>query len=130
MYLRATLMDLVNLFQSSSNIQSFAEGETIFQQGDLGEGSYVLIDGQVDIQVNQQSIYVAKPGEILGIMALIDEKPRSATVIALGDCKVVPLAQKDFLFLIQETPYFALDIMKMLCEWLRLMDAKVNSHST
>lgn len=91
--------------------------------------SYVLVSGQVDIQVNGQSIYVAKPGEILGIMALIDEKPRSATAIAIGNSQLAPLSKKDFLFLVQETPYFAVDIMKMLCEWLRLMDAKVNDMS-
>ncbi|MEL7084503.1 MAG: cyclic nucleotide-binding domain-containing protein [Cyanobacteria bacterium J06597_1] len=123
-------MDLVTLLQSSANIQSFSDGDTIFQQGDAGEISYILVKGQVDIQVNRQSIYVATPGEMLGIMALIDEKPRSATAIALGDSQLVPLSKKDFLFLVQETPYFALDIMKMLCEWLRLMDAKVKNKSS
>ncbi|MGK7912480.1 MAG: Crp/Fnr family transcriptional regulator [Synechococcus sp.] len=123
-------MDLIQLFQSSANIQSFSDGEIIFQQGDSGEISYVLVSGQVDIQVHGQSIYVAQPGEILGIMALIDEKPRSAAAIATEDCQLVPLSKKDFLFLVQETPYFAIDIMKMLCEWLRLMDEKVASRDT
>ena len=122
-------MDLVNLFSSSASIQSFSAGQIIFQQGDSGDTSYVLVDGQIDIQVNGQSIYVANPGEVLGIMALIDEKPRSATLIALGDCQLAPLSKKDFLFLVQETPYFALDIMKMLSEWLRLMDLKVKEIS-
>ena len=122
-------MDLVNLFQSSASIQSFSDGVTIFQQGDLGEISYVLVSGEVDIHVNGQSIYKAQPGEILGIMALIDDKPRSATAIAIGDCQLAPLSKKDFLFLVQETPYFAIDIMKMLCDWLRLMDARVNDCS-
>ena len=118
-------VDLVAFFKTSKNIQSFTRGEIIFREGDSGNCSYVLLEGKVDIQTNSQSIYTAEPGEILGIMSIVDESHRSATAIALEDCKLALLDKKEFLFLVQETPYFALDMMKMLAEWLRKMDAKV-----
>ena len=118
-------MDLVDFFKSSKNIHCFSQGEVIFRQGDLSDISYVLIEGRVEIQANGRPIYIAEPGEVLGIMSLVDEQPRSATVVALEDSKLAVLDKKEFLFLIQETPYFALDMMKMLADWLRKMDRKI-----
>ncbi len=117
-------MNLVDFFQTSKKIHTFTSGQTIFQQGEPGEICYVLLEGRVDVQVNQKSVHVAQPGEVLGIMAFIDAKPRSASAVALEECRLAILDRKEFLFLVQETPYFAIDMMKMLSEWLRHMDAK------
>ena len=64
-------------------------------------------------------------------MALVDAVPRSATAVAVGDVKLVSVSEKQFLFLISNTPYFALNVMRVmawrlrmansaLCEWCRL----------
>jgi CRP/FNR family transcriptional regulator, cyclic AMP receptor protein len=52
-------------------------------------------------------------------MALIDDEPRSATVVAATDVTVVPISEKQFLFLVRHTPYFALRVMRVLAERLR-----------
>jgi CRP/FNR family transcriptional regulator, cyclic AMP receptor protein len=64
-------------------------------------------------------------GGIFGEMALIDGSPRSATVHAKTDCEVVPINEKSFLFLVHETPYFAIAVMRTLAEPLRRMDDAV-----
>ena len=56
---------------------------------------------------------------IFGEMALIDNAPRSATAIAAGDTKLVPVSEKQFLFLISNTPYFALNVMRVMARRLR-----------
>jgi CRP-like cAMP-binding protein len=86
---------------------------------------YAVSEGEVDILVHGKVVETVGPGGILGEMALIDTKPRSATAIAQTDCKLVPISEKRFTFLIQQTPHFALQVMRVMAERLRRMDANV-----
>jgi CRP/FNR family transcriptional regulator, cyclic AMP receptor protein len=61
-------------------------------------------------------------GGILGEMALISDDARSATARAIGECVVIPIDQKRFLFLVQQTPFFALKVMRVMCNRLRAMN--------
>jgi len=56
---------------------------------------------------------------IFGEMALIDNEPRSATALAITDVELVPISEKQFLFLVSQTPYFALKVMRILAQRLR-----------
>ncbi len=53
-------------------------------------------------------------------MALIDSEPRSATAVAVTDVELVPVSEKQFLFLVSQTPYFALKVMRVLAQRLRV----------
>ena len=57
-------------------------------------------------------------------MALIDRSPRSATVVAT-DTTVVPVGEKQFLFLVSRTPHFALNVMRVLAQRLRAANTVV-----
>lgn len=118
-------MNLEEIFQNDPNIQSFTAGQTIFAEGDLGDFMYVVITGNLEIQVHGQVMETAVPGDILGEMALIDNRTRSAAVIARTDVMLVPIDQKRFTFLVQETPYFALHVMRVLAERLGKMNKMV-----
>jgi CRP-like cAMP-binding protein len=52
-------------------------------------------------------------------MALIDNSPRSATAVASTDVVLVPVSEKQFLFLVSQTPFFALMVMRVLARRLR-----------
>jgi CRP-like cAMP-binding protein len=52
-------------------------------------------------------------------MALIDGSPRNATARAKSDCEVAPINEKSFLFLVHETPFFAIAVMRTLADRLR-----------
>jgi CRP-like cAMP-binding protein len=52
-------------------------------------------------------------------MALIDGTPRSATAVAASDVTLVPVSGKQFLFLVSQTPFFALMVMRVLVRRLR-----------
>jgi CRP-like cAMP-binding protein len=86
---------------------------------------YVIKEGEVDILVNDKVIETVGPGGIVGETALIDTHPRSATVVAKTDCQLVPIDEKRFTFLIQQTPYFSLQVMRVLVERVRRMDVCV-----
>ena len=63
--------------------------------------------------------------DIFGEMALIDDEPRNATVVAVTDVTVAPVSEKQFLFLVRHTPFFALRVMRTLAERLRRQDRAV-----
>ncbi len=109
----------LELFHNATDFESYAPGRRIFSEGDPGERMYVVKEGEVEVWVGGRLIDTSGPGEILGEMALIDHRPRSATVLARTACQVVPIDEKRFLFLIQQTPYFAIQVMKVMAERLR-----------
>jgi len=115
-------MDPVRLFQHDPNRQSFAAGQQVFTQGSRRDRMYVVVSGEVEITIDGVCVEVAGPGSLVGEMALIDEGPRSSSVVARVPSDLVPVDRERFLFLVQQTPYFALTVMKVLTERLRRMD--------
>lgn len=86
---------------------------------------FAIVEGEVEIRLNGKTVEVCKAGSIVGEMALIDSQPRSATAIAKTDCKLASVDEKRFLFLVQQTPLFALQVMRIMTERLRHMNEQV-----
>ena len=112
-------MAVFELLRRESDIRSFAAGQTIFAQGDAGDCMYAVLEGEIAIQKNGTTLERVAAGGVFGEMALIDQSPRSASAVAMSECKVVAVGQKRFTYLVQQTPYFALEIMHVLAERLR-----------
>ena len=112
-------MNLINLFDNSRHIQEFEPGKTIFEEGTPGDFMYVILDGEIEVRVRHELIEVLGPGEILGEMALIDTNPRSATAVAKSKCRLAFVDERSFLFMVEETPSFALHVMRVLAHRLR-----------
>jgi CRP/FNR family transcriptional regulator, cyclic AMP receptor protein len=100
-------------------VRSFRAGDVIFNEGDRAEESYVIQKGQVEIRRNGRLLDTLTEKSIFGEMALIDHAPRAATAVAATDVVLVPVAEKQFLFLVSQTPYFALNVMRVLARRLR-----------
>jgi len=99
--------------------QSYKAGGVIFREGDEAKELYVIKSGQIRIQIGNRTITELGPNDIFGEMALIDSEPRSATVTAVTDVELVPVTEKQFLFLVSQTPFFALKVMRVLAQRLR-----------
>ena len=112
-------MTTLNLFRSATDVQSYTAGQTIFETGAPGDVMYVVQEGDVDIVLADEVIDTAGPGGIIGEMALISDKPRSASAVARTDCKLVPIDEKRFTFLVQQTPYFSIQVMRVIADRLR-----------
>lgn len=110
---------ILNIFQHETETESFLAGQTIFEKGMEGDVMYCVVEGEVNITINERIINTHGAGEIFGEMALIDTKIRSASAVAKTDCKLVPVNERRFIFLVQQHPYFALSIMRILAERLR-----------
>jgi CRP/FNR family cyclic AMP-dependent transcriptional regulator len=99
--------------------QFFKAGSIIFREGDEAHELFIIKKGEVRIQLGNRTINELPAGSIFGEMALIDNEPRSATVIAVSDVELVPVSENQFLFLVGQTPYFALKVMRVLAQRLR-----------
>lgn len=115
----------IDLFANETEPREYGDGEVIFRTWDMGAEMYVVLDGQVEIAIDSKVLETLGPGEPFGEMALIDQAPRTATATAKGPCKVAVISEKRFLFLVQQTPHFALQIMKVMADRLRKMDERV-----
>ncbi len=109
----------IEIFKFEKNVDYYAAGETIFQAGDEGHCMYVVQAGEVDVMTGETLIETIGPGGIFGEMALIDKSPRSATVVARSDARLVPIDEAKFMQHVHRTPFFALQVMRIMTERLR-----------
>jgi CRP/FNR family transcriptional regulator, cyclic AMP receptor protein len=99
--------------------RSARAGEVIFKEGDAADQLFVIKSGEVGIQSGNRTLAELSTNHIFGEMALIDDAPRSATAVARTDVELVPISEKQFLFLVSQTPFFALKVMRVLARRLR-----------
>jgi CRP-like cAMP-binding protein len=117
----------LSMFANEADGERFEAGQQIFAAGDPGLVMYVVLEGEVDLHLSPTLVETLGPGEPFGEMALIDRAPRMAKAVARTPCRLISIPEKRFLFLVQQTPYFALQIMKVMADRLRQMDARVAS---
>ncbi|MEZ4517727.1 MAG: cyclic nucleotide-binding domain-containing protein [Chloroflexota bacterium] len=115
----------IDIFKYEKNVEYFSEGEVIFKAGDEGHCMYVVQEGIVEVKLGDHLIDELGPGGVFGEMALVDNSPRSADVIAKTDCRVVPIDEDKFMSHVHRTPFFALQVMRLLAERLRLRMAEI-----
>jgi len=99
--------------------RSYAAGDVIFRQGDPAEELFVIRSGKVTIRFGDRVIETLEEHTIFGEMALLEDESRSATAVAASDVELVPIGRKQFLFLVSETPHFAINVMRVLARRLR-----------
>ena len=115
-------MILPSIFSDPSKLRNFPAGTKIFEAGQSGKEMFIVHEGEVDITIGGQVVETLGPEQFFGELALIDDEPRSADAVARTDCKLVPLDQRQFTFLVDEIPFFALRVMKVLADRLRKAD--------
>jgi CRP/FNR family transcriptional regulator, cyclic AMP receptor protein len=115
-------MNPAELFRRDDDPVRLAPGQTLFREGDTGDSMYVLLEGSADVFVGEILVESATPGALLGEMALVDSSPRTATVVATMPARLARIDERRFHFLVQQTPYFATHVMKVLAERLRHMN--------
>jgi CRP/FNR family cyclic AMP-dependent transcriptional regulator len=120
-----TPVDFGILVGSNAPLREFKAGEVIFKEGDAAAEFFVIQRGKVDIRLGNRLLGTLGDHDIFGEMALIEAAPRSATAVAATDVKLVPVGEKQFLFLVSRTPYFALKVMRVLARRLRAQNSVV-----
>jgi CRP-like cAMP-binding protein len=83
---------------------------------------YVLSVGSAEIIVKNRVVETLQSGNIVGELGIVSPGPRSATVVAKTRCEFVAIDEKRFQYLVQQTPFFATQVMRVLAERLRAAD--------
>jgi len=112
------------LFARERNSISLKAGEVLFRKGDPARCMYVVLSGTLRIGDGNVVYEDIEAGSIVGEMALIDHGPRSATVTATSDAALAEIDEKRFVYLVERTPHFALNVMRMMSQRLRHQNAK------
>ncbi|HET8910962.1 MAG TPA: cyclic nucleotide-binding domain-containing protein [Ktedonobacteraceae bacterium] len=120
----------LQILAGSSQERKYSAGTALFQQGDTGAGLYVIISGKVRVvQGNnpdraEVELGTAGAGDVLGEMALLDDMPRSASVIAVEDVTALLLPVWEFRSAVQSNPDIALKLLSVLSRRLREVEKR------
>jgi CRP-like cAMP-binding protein len=116
-------MNPAELFRQETDALQLAPGDSLFREGEKGEKMYVLLEGEMEILLGDFVLETVGQGALIGEMALIDDNPRTASVVAKTPCRLAQIDRRRFHFLVQQTPHFATHVMKTLADRLRHMNA-------
>jgi CRP/FNR family cyclic AMP-dependent transcriptional regulator len=107
-------------FEALGKMELIPQGGNFFTENQSSDRMYYLVDGEVTLIRGKKVLDVVKAGEIFGEMATISRQPRSATATARNACRALSLEARQFQSSIQKTPEFALMLMNILINRLRL----------
>src|SRR5256885_5296489 len=110
--------------------KSFPRGASIIAAGDITESLYVVISGRMKVMMSDDEgreviLAILGSNDFFGEMGLIDDHPRSASVVALEACEVLSLAKRDFKKCLAENFEMAMTVMRGLVKRLREADQKI-----
>jgi CRP/FNR family cyclic AMP-dependent transcriptional regulator len=119
---QTTAFDFSLLARNGVALQTFAAGDKIFVTDDEAAAMFVVRSGKINIMASGVVLESIGPGGLFGEMALIDGAPRSATAVAAEDSEVAPVDRSAFLFMVRQSPDFALEVMSVLAARIRRMN--------
>jgi CRP-like cAMP-binding protein len=117
------LMKKVPLFASLGNAQlaqvasvadevRLPEGKVLTREGERGREFYVLIDGEAEVRRKGRKVATMAPGEFFGELALVSDRPRTATVTATKPVRVLVVKDTSFRSVLLRTPQIALKVLQ------------------
>ena len=112
-------MKVPGVFHNAKSVKDVPAGSVIFEEGTSGAEMFGILEGEVELRLPNGMVRTLGPDDSFGEMAIIDGSPRSGTAVAVTDTKLAVLDRQRFLFLVQETPMFALQVMSSMADRLR-----------
>src|SRR5258705_7217284 len=122
----------LDLLTSALSRKSFPRGTMIIAAGDVTESLFVVISGRLKVMMTDDEgreviLAILGPNEFFGEMGLIDDHPRSASVVALEACELLSLSKRDFKRCLSENFEMTMTVMRGLAKRLREADQKIGS---
>jgi CRP-like cAMP-binding protein len=109
---------VLGVFKAASETRQAPAGSVIFEAGSSGDEMFGVIEGKVDLKFPDGRVISVGPDDTFGEMAIINSSPRSATAVAAEDTSLAVIDKRRFLFLVGETPNFALQVMSNMADRL------------
>jgi CRP-like cAMP-binding protein len=126
--------EVLTLIASLLIERRFPKHKTIVEEGAPGDYMYIISEGRVKVTKlsgdgREKILELLEVGDFFGEMSLFDEAPRSASVKAMSDVRILALARNDFLRLLSRSPDLALSVIQELTRRLRQVDEQASSLS-
>jgi CRP-like cAMP-binding protein len=115
----------IHLFDKEQQTETITAGTAVFHEGEAGDAMFAVLGGAVDLIVRGKTLETVEAGGVFGEMALVEDRPRAASAVVMSDARLVRVDRKRFMFLVQQNPFFALQLMTLMAERLRRMNAAV-----
>jgi len=112
-------MKVVGLFRNAQRTLQVPRGKAVFLEGEPGNEMFGIVEGEIQLQTADRVIAKLGPDDVFGEMAIVDATPRMATAIATTDTVLAVIDRDRFLFLVHETPMFALSVMSAMASRFR-----------
>ncbi len=107
----------------------YKDGSIIFEQNAIAETMYVILSGRVEVIKNRKGLVTKlatlEEGDFFGEMSLFDNKPRSATVKALGDVRLLEIGKNKLLKSIMKDPALAFKMLEKMGSRIRRQDERI-----
>jgi CRP/FNR family transcriptional regulator, cyclic AMP receptor protein len=104
---------------SLARTRRFASGTPIVRKGDPGSAFFVLLDGEARVIASRGRVRRLRAGDFFGEMALLDDSPRSAHVVADGEVLAMTISRSAFCKLLRSEPAIAVELLRTLASRLR-----------
>ncbi|HXZ50652.1 MAG TPA: Crp/Fnr family transcriptional regulator [Burkholderiales bacterium] len=114
------------------NRKSLPRGAMVMAAGDPTDSLYIVISGRLKVMMSDADgkeviLSILGPGEFFGEMGLIDDAPRSASVVCIEACELLSIAKRDFNKCLSDSFEMAMAVMRGLVHRLREADRKIGS---
>lgn len=111
------------MFLSAREVRHYEAGDEIFAQGSPSSEMFGVVSGSVELRKDGDPVLTIGTDGTFGEMGIIDHAPRSLSAVALEPSEIAVIDERTFLFLVQETPMFALQVMQGLATRIRELDS-------
>lgn len=118
-------MTIAGVFLNATERHALDPGEVFFAAGDAGDQMFGVVTGQIELRRGDEVLARVGPGETFGELAIIDDAPRSLTAVAVEPTEIAVITRSTFLFLVHETPTFAIQVMRSLARRIRELDERI-----
>jgi CRP/FNR family transcriptional regulator, cyclic AMP receptor protein len=117
------------ILSNAARERNYQQGEEIIRQGETGVGLFVLTSGRVRVQQDRQGqptdLGSLGPGQVFGELSLLDDQPRTATIIAEEPSTVIIVPIWDFRAALRENPSMSLALLKSLSQRIRRIESQI-----
>lgn len=122
----------IDLLAVGSQRRSYPRSKTIVAEGEVSQTLFIMLSGRAKVQRSDSEgkeviLAVIGSGEFFGEMSLIDDEPRSASVITLEGCELLSIRKENFLAILNQSPETCLAVMHGLVRRLRSADRKIET---
>ena len=108
-----------DLFRHEPDLVHLAIGETLLRPGDTNDVMYVLLDGHIELSRGGDDVESLGAGDFFGEDALLEPGPCSLVTTALSECTLARISRDRVLFLVRNSPGFAIDVIRVMARRLR-----------